>query len=198
VGGMPGPAEGAVVAEIACALLSYPILQTHVGGGEIYDVRYLSNVNREGLWALSTTAQALSRNTHILVHDIANEVSGPGTEAFLYEITAGMATLACSGASFTTGPRAAGGKSHDHVTPLECRYTAEVTHAASGMQPKDVNEIVKKILPKYEDNIKTPDLGHRFQELYNLDTMQPIPEWEAIYRKVKKEAIELGIPMDEF
>ena len=29
-------------------------------------------------------------------------------------------------------------------------------------------------------------------------TMQPIPEWEAIYRKVKKEAIELGIPMDPY
>ena len=198
IGGMPGPAEGAVVAEVACAILSYPILHTHVGGGEIYDVRYLANTNREGLWTLSTTAEALSRNMHIIVHNIANEVNGPGTENFLYEITAGMATLACTGASFTTGPRAAGGKAHDHITPLECRYTAEVTHAASGLEPKVVNEIVKQLLPKYEDTIKTPDLGDTFQHLYNLDTMQPIAEWEAIYRKVKKEAIELGIPMDPY
>lgn len=48
IGGMPGPAEGAVISSIACALLSYAILHTHVGGGEIYDVRYLATVNAKG------------------------------------------------------------------------------------------------------------------------------------------------------
>ena len=43
IGGMPGPPEGAVLSCIACALLQYPILQADVGGGEIYDIRYLSN-----------------------------------------------------------------------------------------------------------------------------------------------------------
>lgn len=198
IGGMVGPAEGAVVAEVACTLLSYAILMNTVGGGEIYDVRYLSNVNREGLWALSTVNQALSRNTHLILHNIANEVSGPCTENLLYEIAAGMATLACSGASLSTGPRSAGGKMHDHITPLECRFVGEVAHKTSAMQPKDVNDIVKKILPKYEATLKTPDLGRRFQDCYNLETMQPIPEWEEIYRKVKADVQDMGIPLDNF
>lgn len=198
IGGMVGPAEGAVVGSVACTLLSYAILQNHVGGGEIYDVRYLANVNREGLWALGMVNQALSRNTHLLLHNIANEVSGPVTESLLYEIAAGMATLASCGASLSTGPRTAGGKLHDHITPLECRFVAEVAHAASGLEPKKVNDIVKALLPKYEANIKTPDVGRRFQEAYDLNTMQPIKEWEDMYRRVKKECIELGIPMNEF
>ncbi len=198
IGGMSGPPEGAVLSAIAWALLSYAILQNHTGGGEIYDVRYLANVNREGLWALSVTYQALSRNTHLLVHGIANEVSGPCTENLLYEIAAGLATLACSGSSFTTGPRTAGGKLHDYITPLECRFTAEVGHAASALEPKQVNDIVKKLLPYYESTIKTPNVGIPFQEAYDLETMQPIKEWEDIYRKVKHEVIDLGIPMDEF
>jgi methylamine---corrinoid protein Co-methyltransferase len=198
IGGMPGPAEGAVVSNVACSILSYAILQNHVGGGEIYDVRYLANVNREGLWALGMVTQALSRNTHILIHNIANEVSGPGTEKLLYEIAAGQATLASCGSSLSTGPRTAGGKYNDFITPLECRFTAEVTHKASGMDPKDANEAVKKLLPLYEADIKTPDVGKPYQDVYDVATGKPTEEWEAMYRKVKKEVIEMGIPLDEY
>ncbi len=197
IGGMPGPAEGAVVSSIACALLSYAILQTHSGGGEIYDVRYLSNVNREGLWALSIVFQALSRNTHVLCHGIANQVSGPGTENLLREIASGVSVLAASGSSFTTGPRSAGGRLNDFVTPLECRFVAEVAHAASGMELDKVNEVVKALLPKYEDSIKTPDVGIPFQKAYDMEKLEPTPEWEATYREVKAECIELGIPLDD-
>ena len=198
IGGMPGPAEGATVSSIACALLSYAILQNHVGGGEIYDVRYLSNVNREGLWALSVVFQALSRNTHTLCHGIANQVSGPGTENLLREIATGVSVLAASGSCLTTGPRSAGGKLTDFVTPLECRFVAEVSHAASAMELDKVNDVVKALLPKYEDSIKEPDLGIPFQKAYNMDTLEPTPEWEGMYRKVKQECIDLGIPLDAY
>ncbi len=198
IGGMPGPAEGAVISNVACSILSYAILQNHVGGGEIYDARYLANVNREGLWALSMVTQALSRNTHILIHNIANDVSGPCTRTLLYEIAAGQATLACSGASVSTGPRTAGGKLNDYITPLECRFTAEVTHKASGMDPHQVNEIVKQLLPLYEGKLKDPDYGLPYQKAYDMTTHTPTEEWERIYREVKQEVRELGIPLDNF
>ena len=198
IGGMPGPAEGAVISNVACSILSYAILQNHVGGGEIYDVRYLANVNREGLWALSTVTQALARNTHILIHNIANEVSGPCTKKLLYEIAAGQATLASSGSSLSTGPRTAGGKLNDYITPLECRFTAEVTHKASAMDPRKVNEIVKELLPLYEDTLKNPDVGLPYQKAYDVASGKPTEAWEQIYRDVKKDIQKLGIPLDEF
>jgi methylamine--corrinoid protein Co-methyltransferase len=198
IGGMAGPPEGAVICSIACALLSYAILQNTVGGGEIYDVRYLANVNREGLWALSVTAQALARNTHICSHIIANQVSGPVTASLLYEIAAGVGVIAASGASMSTGPRSAGGKLNDHITPLECRFMGEICHAASGISPQHMNEICKELLPKYEDRLKNPDVGKPFQEAYNVDRLEPTAEWEDIYRRVKGEMIKLGIPLDEF
>jgi len=195
IGGMPGPPEGAVLSCIACALLQYPVLHAHVGGGEIYDLRFLSNVNRDGLWALSVTHQALSRNTHILSHGIANEVSGPGTENLLYEALVGVGTIAASGASFTTGPRSAGGKLTDHITPLECGFCGEVAHAASGLSLAKMNEIANAVLPCYESQIKKPDIGKSYQETYNMATRQPTPEWQAAYDKVKKDAISLGMPL---
>lgn len=196
IGGMPGPPEGAALSSIATALLSYPILQNAGGGGQTYDVRYLSNVNREGLWNLSIVHQALSRNTHFITDPPINSVSGPGVDKMLYEIAAGVTTIASSGAGMTTGPRSAGGKLTDYVTPLECRFLAEVAHAASGLDPVDANEVVKQLLPKYEDTIKTPDLGQSFQQLYDLETITPIPEWEATYQRVRQEVIDIGIPLD--
>jgi len=194
IGGMPGPPEGAVLSAIACAMLQYAVLQAHVGGGEIYDVRELTNVNRAGLWTLSVTHQALSRNTKLLTHAIANEVSGPVTENLLYEGLAGVATIAVSGTSYGAGPRPAGGKLHDYLTPLECRFTAEVAHAASGMTRSAVNEIVKELLPRYEDHIKNPDVGKPLQEAYNMKTMEPTQEWVDIYNKVKSEGTQMGVP----
>ena len=34
-------------------------------------------------------------------------------------------------------------------------------------------------------------------ETYDLKAMKPLPEWEAIYWKVKREAIALGLPLDD-
>ncbi len=198
IGGMSGPPEGSALSAIAWALLSRPILQNHVGGCQIYDVRYLSNVNREGLWTLSIANQAISRNTHLLTQPIANSVSGPVTDKLLYEIAAGVATIASSGATMTTGPRTAGGKLHDYLTPLECRWVAEIGHKASGLQPKQANEIVKALLPKYEADIKNPDVGKSFHEAYDIKTMKPTEEWDSLYRRVKDEVIELGIPLERF
>jgi methylamine---corrinoid protein Co-methyltransferase len=195
IGGMPGPPEGAVLSQIACALAQVAVLHSQVGGGEIYDIRELTNVNRAGLWALSVTHQALSRNTHLLSHGIANEVSGPCTETFLLEGLVGVATLAASGTAYAAGPRPAGGKLTDYLTPLECRWCAEVAHAASGMSRRRVNEIAKEILPRYEGRIRNPDVGKPFQEAYDLSTMQPSDEWSGIYRRVKAEAIALGLPL---
>ena len=196
IGGMPGPPEGASLSSIATALLSYPILQNLAGGGQTYDVRYLANVNPEGLWMLSIVHQALSRNTHIITDPVVNEVSGAGTETLLYEIAAGIATIASSGAALTTGPRTAGGKLTDYITPLECRFTAEVAHRASALTPAAVNEIVKELLPRYQDTLREPDLGRSFQDLYDLERLLPIPEWEATYHRVKQEVTEIGIPLE--
>jgi methylamine--corrinoid protein Co-methyltransferase len=195
IGGVPGPPEGAVLSSIACSLLIYPILHAVAGGGEIYDVRKLTNVHRQGLWALSVANQALSRNTHLLTHAIANEVSGPCTETLLLESLIGVSTIAVSGTAIGAGPRPAGGKLANYLTPLECRFCAEVAKSSSGLDRELVNAIALEILPRYEDQIADPDIGIPFREAYDVEAMKPTQEWEGIYRKVKREAIALGVPL---
>lgn len=200
IGGMAGPPEGAALCTIASAMLSYAILQNHVGGGQLFDVRVRASVNREGLWALSVGTQALSRNTHLIVDPCSSQVSACGTDTLLYEIAAGTATLASSGASLTWGPRPAYGMYTNHITPLECRFLAEVAHKASPMEPEEVNGLVKELLTRYEPTLREPDHSNLrpFAELYDLKTLRPITEWEDIYRRAKRDVIDLGIPLDEF
>jgi methylamine---corrinoid protein Co-methyltransferase len=200
IGGTAGPPEGATVCTMSSALLSYAILNNQAGGGQIFDARVYGGAHREGLWAISVAAQGLSRNTDLLIDPCNSPFSACNTEELLYEIAAGQAMLASSGASLTWGPRPAHGRYVNHITPLECRMLAEVAHSASALEPKQVNDIVNQILPYYEDKIKNPDHSNiqPLSELYDLETLQPIEEWEAKYHNVKKNLIKLGIPLDDY
>ncbi|MBQ3862860.1 MAG: monomethylamine:corrinoid methyltransferase, partial [Schwartzia sp.] len=60
------------------------------------------------------------------------------------------------------------------------------------------NELVNKILPKYQpliDNRTLHTFGGDFRTAYDLTTVQPKPEFLAKYNKVKAELRELGLPI---
>jgi methylamine--corrinoid protein Co-methyltransferase len=116
----------------------------------------------------------------------------------LYESMVTAMTLSVSGVSIGLGPRSAAGKYQNHLSPLECKWSAEVIKACAGMTRAEANEIAKRVIPKYEERLPNPPKGYPFQECYDIKTLTPKEEWHAIYREVKAEAIELGIPVDKF
>lgn len=196
IGGYLGPPEAAALAQIACSLLLLPIHQADFVGGEVVDVRYGGDCGRHGIWAESVHGQALSRNTHLLTFHVVNQTASPCTEMLLYESAVGVLTISVSGVSSHQGPRSGGGKYADQVTPLECKFCGEVLKCSAGMTRKDANEIAKALLPKYEDMLLNPPQGKSFRECYDLNTLKPTQEWNDIYLKVKKELIELGVPLN--
>lgn len=100
-----------------------------------------------------------------------------------------------SGASFSNGPRSAGGRYENYLSPLECKFCAEVFKACAGMSRAQANEIANKILPKYEDKLNTPPKGKSFTECFDIKTLEPTKEWLDIYLRIKKELIGLGMPL---
>lgn len=195
IGGYSGPPEGAAVTEIANWLLQYPLHQAHAHNGAAIDVRYFGMCGREGQWTHSIATQALSRNTHLLGMYMQHQVSGPGTDMLLYEGAVTMMQLSASGAAGGFGSRSSGSKYPEHLTPLECKFCAEILKDSAGMTRKEVNEIVKVLIPKYEDMLKSPPKGKSFTELYDLKTLKPKDEWNDIYLRVKRELIDLGVPV---
>jgi len=68
-----------------------------------------------------------------------------------------------------------------------------VAHAAAGTSREQANETVKKLLAIYEDDLTTKPIGKPFQEVYDLKTLRPTPEWLGIYHEVKEELVEMGV-----
>jgi len=64
------------------------------------------------------------------------------------------------------------------------------------MTRKQVNEIVKVLIPKYENMLWDPPQGKSFRELYDLETLKPKKEYLDLYLRVKKELIDMGVPLD--
>ncbi len=195
IGGYAGSPEGAAIAGIAWGLAQYVVHLADYGMCSGMDIRLNCNTNRAGIWTLSTMAQAFSRNTDVVSFSLSNQLGGSMTEMLLLESAAIIGAVSASGASSVMFPRTAGGKYADRLSPLECKFSGEVLKAAAGLTRSDVNEIVKQILPRYEDKLREPDIGARFSECYDLATLTPKPEWQDIYDRIKSDVIELGIPL---
>ncbi len=63
------------------------------------------------------------------------------------------------------------------------------------MSRAEGNEIARRFIPEYEDDLKSPPDGDRFQDLYDLETLEPHPRWQAAYEEVKAEAVAAGLPL---
>jgi hypothetical protein len=198
IGGYAGGPEGVVLVAIAYSLLHYFVHQASYGACSPFDVRHMSNSGRMTQWVVSVFLQALTRNAPLLTHSSINPAAGPGTEMLLYESAVTAMNLSVSGVAMGLGTRSATGKYTDYLSPLECKWSAEVIKACAGMSRAQANEIAKQIIPKYEERLPNPPKGYSFPECYDVETLKPKDEWEAAYRKVKEEVIQLGIPVHPF
>jgi methylamine--corrinoid protein Co-methyltransferase len=197
IGGYAGPPEGAALACVANDLLIPTVLQSDYTSSYVYDIQLYGNCGRKALWANSVSIQAISRNTGFMRNKIVNEVGGPCTEMFMYESAVGLMNHCVSGSSKTTQPRSAGGRYTDYITPVECWWSGDVFKSTAGMTRKQANEIAKKILPKYEDKLPSPDKGLSLTECFDLQRQQPLPVYIELFNRVRNELIDLGMPLDK-
>jgi methylamine--corrinoid protein Co-methyltransferase len=196
LGGYAGGPEGTAVACVAYTLLMFAVFQASRGGVPPFDLSYYGNCGRRAQWAHSVSNQAITRNTDVVYHSVVNQVYGPGTKELLYETLVGMINMAVTGVTNVVGTRSAGGRRTDHLTPLEHQFGGEVFKAAVGMSREQGNEIAKRFIPEYEDGLVGATDGRRFQGLYDVAKLEPIPEWQTMYEEVKAEAIDAGLPLD--
>lgn len=196
LGGFTGGSETSAIASIADDLLQYSVHQAHMSGAPIYDIRYSGNCNRHALWGQSISTQAISRNTHLIMLKTINQVAGPCTEMFYKETIAGFAASCASGLTYTIGPRSAGGKYKNHLTPLEIWFAAACHKAGANLTLEKANEICNTLIPDYEKwHKEEPPCGRPINELYDMKTMTPIDEHKELYLKMRKLSADLGMPL---
>ena len=194
MGGYAGGPEGTAINMVAHLFLGRLAFKTDYTNFFPIDIHETCNTTRAMLWLVSVTHQAMARNTHLLNFANTFIAAGPNTDFACYELINHGITASVSGANLS--PAAVARNMHpERCTGMEGRIAAEAAHATvlSGLTRKDANEIVKKILPKYEGQIKEAPLGDKISDCYNLDTVTPIQEYLDRYARIKKEVSELGL-----
>ncbi len=197
IGGYTGGPETTAIASIATDILQFPICGAVLPGSPCYDIRYAGNCGRHGVWAQSMATQAITRNSNIILMKTINQVSGPSDEMFFLESIVGMTAASASGQAFTISPRSAGGSKKNHLTPIEAWYNAAVFKGAAGLSLEQANDICKEVIPQFEKDLMNPPKGKSFRELFDVETLVPIPEYKDQYLKMRDYAKSLGIPMPE-
>jgi methylamine---corrinoid protein Co-methyltransferase len=192
-GGLAGGAEGLAVIEAAGLILLQMLYMTTTHSQCPTHPMFMCNTSPEIIWSTGLSIQALSRNSPFMLDGVVSPVGGPCTKTLLYETAAMVLAATSSGAARLMGPRSTAGKFCGHVTGLEGRFMGEVGHAAAGMSRLQANEIVKQLVPMYKDQLGREPKGVSFEEAYDLRTLQPKPEWLAIYDEVKREVSALGV-----
>ena len=193
IGGYSGPPEGTAIANIASDILQFALFGTDISNSSVFDVRKNSACCRSGLWTMSISIQATSRNTHTLLDKIINQNAGPCTEDILYTNAAGLIATCVSGLELTTGPRSAGGELKNYMTPLEAYFCADAFKAAADLTLDKALELVNYCLEKYESNVENQPKGKSFYDCYDINTLKPSSEWAAMDERVREDLNRRGL-----
>jgi methylamine--corrinoid protein Co-methyltransferase len=195
VGGLGGDAPGAAIIQAASFIAANLVCLADYHLLHPIHIRHVATSTRSVLWVQSVVEQAFARNAPcIIVADIYPK-SGALTRELLYEVAANSIAITVSGGHLE-GVGAADGAA-PHATGLEARWMGEVGHAVArqGLDLRQANSLILKLLQKYERVFEQPDgnPGVRFDRAYNLETLQPVPQWLRMYEEVKAEINQLGL-----
>jgi len=142
---------------------------------------------------ISAAIAGLSRNTPMMTDVMTSPLSGPCTTALLFECVAAAIVATTCGVARLMGVRSAAGVVLNHCTGLEARFNGEVGYAALGLSREEGNRIVKLAVAEYEPALAVQQPGKPFQEAYDLTTLHPTPEWQAMYDDVKERTAGWGL-----
>ncbi len=189
VGGLGGGPPGSAVINVASFIVSNLVCLADYHILHPIHIRHVATSTREVLWVISAVGQAFARNTPaIIVADIYPK-SGTGTVELLYE-TAANAIVNSLSACHLEGCGSADGKL-PHCSGLEARWMAEVALAVHQrkMTLEEANTWVLRLLEKYEYVFSQEggNPGKPFDQVYDLKTLRPTAEWQALYDQVKTE-----------
>jgi methylamine--corrinoid protein Co-methyltransferase len=189
VGGLGGGPPGSAVINVASFIVSNLVCLADYHILHPIHIRHVATSTREVLWVISAVGQAFARNAPaIIVADIYPK-SGTGTVELLYE-TAANAIVNALSACHLEGCGSADGKL-PHCSGLEARWMAEVALAVHQrkMTLEEANAWVLRLIEKYENVFSQEggNPGKPFNQVYDLKTMRPTAEWQALYDQVKTE-----------
>ena len=84
----------------------------------------------------------------------------------------------------------------DGFTPMECLFGVEMAKAATRFNRQKANDLVIRLLEKYESQIETAPSGSKYQECYDVTTGKPGQDYLRLYSEVQEELGKMGISFE--
>ncbi|UCG06695.1 MAG: monomethylamine:corrinoid methyltransferase, partial [Desulfobacterales bacterium] len=193
LGGYAGGAPGTALVKTAYYLVGMHMFQGTYHLTLPIHFNFGCNSMREALWVFAISGRAASRNTRYPAIAIGFAAAGPCTRMFFYVAATTILSQVPSGYAGIQTPHPAKAVVDDAVTPMEAKFTVELTRAITGMQAHQANELANRLLEKYEDDIANAPQGKKYQECYNLKTQKPSEEYIQLYDEVVEEMIQMGL-----
>ena len=194
MGGYCGGPEGTAIVSTANVLAGLLVLKSNYQLGLPTDFKHGVQSSRAVLWVISSACQAVSRNIPVPVNWISYMAAGVNTRMYFHEAAATILCCVTSGCAGLGTPHPAKGVKVDGATPLEARFGIDMGKAACKLSRSQANEIVIKLLERYESRIPTAPEGDRYQDCYDVRTGRPGDAYCKLYGDVKKELTAMGVP----
>jgi methylamine--corrinoid protein Co-methyltransferase len=194
IGGYSGGPAGTAIVTVANVLAG---LLVHKGNYHITlptDFKFSVHSTRGALWTLSAAVQAASRNIPVPMEQAAYVAAGVNTAMYFREAAAFLLCSVTSGSAGMGTPHPAKGVKVDGSTPMEAKFGIELGKTACKLNRGQANEIVIRLLEKYESQIPTAPEGDRYQDCYDVETGKPGEAYRRLYDEMIEELTGMGIP----
>lgn len=192
-GGYAGGAEG-----VAVLATSYLIMGNLIYRGSYhYNAPLHQNLRLSStkplLWAIGMSNQANARNMRYPTVNLPYLGGGAGTKMIHYEMAAYMLSVVPAGGNIFSGHPA---KSVDpnSLLPKDHQFHAEIGLATAKFTRKEADSLAQKCFQKYENLIKNPTPGFRYEQVYDLKTKKIInADYLKLQDETRAEFKELGL-----
>lgn len=194
-GGYNGGAEGNVIATVVYNLLGILVFRgTYHYNAPLHTKMRVSST-RQLLWIISVANQALHRNAPYPTLNLPYLGGGAGTDCYYYEMAAYHTCVVTSGGNMLSGhPSLA--VAPDSIIPMDHVLNVEVAGAASTLTRKEANPMIVKFLEKYENDLKEPPQGLKYQDCYDVETGKLTnSEYVKNLDRIRKELRGYGLPV---
>jgi hypothetical protein len=64
------------------------------------------------------------------------------------------------------------------------------------MKREEANELVKRLVAIYEPELNTQPIGKPFEAVYDVEKVEPTPEWQGTYDEVRNDLVKMGLPLE--
>lgn len=182
-------------AEVAVTMVANGLGQLSYakGGSMSYFASHLDGSfgTRASQWAFSGASRASERHLGLAVGTaIASGLANARcTPLALYQSASTVVTNVASGLSYAWVTGNSG---------LESRLIGEMMDVCAGMPAKEANELAQRIMLKIDELLpnapKTPSEKLIFPDVYDIETVQPKPEYEANMLRVRDDLQKMGMP----